>query len=214
VDFRGREVHPGNDDYVEAVIAIDAGKKNLQQSTDVILRFQSEWLWSQGRRDLTYKSATKDMLPFSSYCEGKRPLAQAGHLYWVKKKSPNEPDDRQSFREFLNVVFTWVNSSAIRMQSETVDAKDIKPGDFFLQRRKGGYSVVVLDIAEKPSGQRVALLGQSLYPAMSIYVARLGRATPWFSLRPPDPILTAHTKELKWSDLRRLEVLSPEQPKK
>ncbi len=214
VDFRGSEVHPGNDDYVQAVVAIDPGKKNLQQSTDVILRLQAEWLWSQGRRDHTYKSATKDMLPFGSYSEGKRLLARAGHLYWVKKKDPNEPNDRAAFRNYLDVIFTWVNSSAIRMQSDKVDPKDVQPGDFFLQRNKGGYEVVVLDIAEKPSGQRVALLGQSLYPAMNIYVARLGKATPWFSLRAPDPILTAHTKELKWSDLRRLQVLSSEASEK
>jgi hypothetical protein len=212
VDFRGNEVHPGNDDYVQAVIAIDPGKKNLQQSTDVILRLQAEWLWSQGRRDHTYKSATKDLLPFQAYSEGKRLLARAGHLYWVKKKDPNEPNDRAAFRDYLDVIFTWVNSSAIRMQSDKVDPKDIQPGDFFLQRGKGGYAVVILDIAEKPSGQRVALLGQSLYPAMNIYIARPGRATPWFSLRAPDPILTAHTKELKWADLRRLQVLASEAP--
>ena len=208
LDYRGNEVYPGNDDYVQSVVAIDVGKKDLQQSTDVILRLQAEWLWAQGRRDLTYKSATKDMLPFASYSEGKRVLAQAGHLYWVKKTDPNESNDRAAFRDYLDVVFIWVNSTAIRMQSNEVDAKDVQAGDFFMQRSKGGYSVVVLDIAEKPTGQRVALLGQGLYPATNIYVARPGRATPWFSLRPPDPILTAHTKELKWSDLRRLEVPS------
>ncbi len=207
VDFRGDQVYPANDDYVQAVVAIDVGKKDLQQSTDVILRLEAEWRWAQGQRNHAYTSATKDLLPYPAYSEGKRVVAQAGHLFWVKQKQPTKLDDHAAFRDYLDVVFIWANSTAVRMQSDTVDPKDVQAGDFFMQRGKGGYSVVILDIAAKPSGERVALLGQSLYPAMSIYVARLGPATSWFSLRPPDPILTAHTKDLKWSDLRRLQSL-------
>lgn len=208
-DWRGEQVHAGDNDYVEAVVAIDVGKADLQQSSDVILRLQAEWLWSTGRRDATYLAATKDPMSFASYTEGKRVLAQGPHLYWVKNAKPNEPNDHAAFRDFLDVAFTWANSTAVRMQSTPVAAKDVRAGDFFLQPSKGGFVVVVLDIAERPTGERVALLGQCLYPAMSIYVARQGRATPWFSLRAPDPILTMHTNELDWKDLRRLDVLGP-----
>ena len=205
LDFRGREVFPANDQFVQAVVAIDVGDRNLQQSVEAVIRLEAEWAWASGRRDQEYKAATKDELPYQNYVEGKRPTAQGGHLYWIKKKDPSDPNDHSAFRNYLDAVYPWVNSAALRMQSEPVDPKNVRPGDFFLQRGKGGFEVIVLDIATKPSGERVALLGQSLYPAMNIHVARLGKATPWFSMRPPDAILTGSTNELSWSDLRRLE---------
>jgi len=202
--WRGEEVFAGDEEYVQAVIAIDVGKADLQQSADVILRFDAEWRWSQGKRDMTYLAATKDALPYASYVLGKRVLAQGPHLYWVKQREPSDPDDRGAFRDFLDTVFIWANSTAVRMQSDPVAAKDLLPGDFFLQRDKSGHALVVLDVVAKPSGERLALVAQALTEAMNIHVLRPGRGTAWFSLNPPEPLLTPHTKEFAWADLRRL----------
>ncbi|MBN2193282.1 MAG: hypothetical protein JW751_10740 [Polyangiaceae bacterium] len=203
-NWRGDEVYPGNEEYVQAVVAIDVGKGDLQQSSDVILRLHAEWQWWQGKRDMTYLAATKDSMSYADYCSGKRPLAQGPHIYWVKQRDPNDPNDRGAFRDFLDVVFMWANSTAVRMQSEVVAPADLAPGDFFLQRDKSGHAVVILDVVAKPSGDRLALLGQALTPAMNIHVLRPGRGTAWFSLRPTEPLLTPHNKEFAWSDLRRL----------
>jgi len=202
--WRGEEVFAGDEEYVQAVVAIDVGKADLQQSADVIIRFDAEWQWSLGRRDMTYLAATKDPLPYASYVQGKRVLAQGPHIYWVKQRDPTDPNDRGAFRDFLDTVFIWANSTAVRMQSDPVEAKDLVPGDFFLQRDKTGHALVVLDVVTKPSGERLALVAQALTEAMSIHVLRPGRGTAWFSLNPPEPLLTPHTKEFAWADLRRL----------
>jgi hypothetical protein len=90
------------------------------------------------------------------------------------------------------------------------DPKDLVAGDFFLQSESPNHVVVVLDIAEKPSGERVALLGRARNPSESIHVVRPGKATAWFSVRPPVAIMTPHSKSLAWQDLRRLGPAEPE----
>lgn len=208
--WRGEEVFGGDEEYVQAVLAIDVGKADLQQSADVILRFDAEWRWSQGKRDMAYLAATKDPLPYASYVQGKRVLAQGPHLYWVKQREPTDPNDRGAFRDYLDTVFIWANSTAVRMQSDPVPAKELAPGDFFLQRDKTGHALVVLDVVAKPSGEQLALLGQALTEAMNIHVLRPGRGTAWFSLNPPEPLLTPHTKAFAWTDLRRLRPVTPD----
>jgi hypothetical protein len=48
-----------------------------------------------------------------------------------------------------------------------------------------------------------------LNPAENMFVLQLGKATAWFSLRSPDPIITPHTKEFTWDGLRRLGTPKP-----
>jgi hypothetical protein len=52
----------------------------------------------------------------------------------------------------------------------------------------------------------VALLAHPLQtPAQSFLDMRLGRATAWFSMRPPTPVLTPRSDEFSWAELERLE---------
>ena len=83
------------------------------------------------------------------------------------------------------------------------DPASLAPGDFFLQARGAGHAAIVLDLAQKPSGERVALLGQALNPAQSPHILRPGRGTAWFSVRPPLAVVTPYTAEFAWSELRR-----------
>jgi hypothetical protein len=104
----------------------------------------------------------------------------------------------------LDGVFTWANSTSVASQAARVSEDDVSPGDFFIHVRSPGHAVLILDIARKKTGQRVALLGQALNPAQSIHVLGPGRKTAWFSLRPPLPVITAFTDEFPWDGLRRL----------
>lgn len=202
LDWRGGEVRSGQDEYIEAIVAIDVGRGDLQQSPDVILRFHAEWQWSLGRRNHSYAAATKDPVAYDKWIQGQRILARDNHLYWIQKTDPSPPDDYRAFREYLSTVFLWLESTAVRMQSTPVPANDVQPGDFFLQRSKPNHLAIVLDIAHK-DGKRLALIGQALSPATNVHVIRPGRSTPWFSLRPPENVLTSEG-ELQWEELRRL----------
>jgi len=126
-------------------------------------------------------------------------------VFWAVKGKPQELDHAE-FRRYLDSVFNWANSTSLSARSAPVAANELAPGDFFLQTSPPNHVAVVLDIAEKPSGERVALLGQARNPAESIHVVRPGKATAWFSVRPPVPVMTPHSKALDWRDLRRMAV--------
>jgi hypothetical protein len=205
--FDGTEVHGGNDDYVAAVIAIDVGKSDLQQSSDLVVRLNAEWLWSKGAIDaISYKASTKLDLPLSRWQKGQRIVATGPTVFWAVKTKPAELT-YQDFREFLTQVFAWGNSTSLSLGTEPVaDPAALAPGDFFLQPRGAGHAAIVLDLAQKPSGERVALLGQALNPAQSPHILRPGRGTAWFSVRPPLAVVTPYTEEFAWSDLRRFKA--------
>jgi hypothetical protein len=139
------------------------------------------------------------------------------NMGWVVKSKPRDPT-YNDFRQYIDAVMLWSNNVSLALRARHVeDPAQLSPGDFFLQARGKGHAVVVLDVAQKPTGERVALLGQSLQsPAQSIHVMRLGPATAWFSLRPPSPLLTPRADEFSWADLMRLDAppAQKEAPKK
>jgi hypothetical protein len=207
--FDGKQTLAADDDYLAGVVAIDTGNPDLQQSSDVIIRLHAEYLWSRGEKDkISYLSATKLNMPFSRWEKGQRLIPNGPNVFWVKGK-PSGDVDHAEFRRYLDAVFNWANSTSLSARSTPVGAESLTAGDFFLQSREPNHVAVVLDIAEKPSGERVALLGQARNPAESIHVVRPGKATPWFSVRPPVPVLTPHSKALAWRDLRRMSAGTP-----
>jgi hypothetical protein len=207
----GKETLSADDDYLAGVVAIDTGTPDLQQSSDVIIRLHAEYLWSRGETDqISYLSATKLNMPLSRWEKGQRLIPNGPNVFWVIKGKPSEVDHAE-FRRYLDAVFNWANSTSLALRSTPIeDPKELVAGDFFLQSKEPNHVAVVLDVAEKPSGERVALLGQARNPAESIHVVRPGKATPWFSVRPPVPVLTPHSKALSWSDLRRMTTVQSE----
>ena len=207
VTHAGDPLFQPNDEYVAAVVAIDVGAGDLQQSADAVVRLHAEWLWSTDQLDaLNYRSVTKLDLPFSRWAKGQRLLASGPNVFWVVKSKPREPT-YADFRQYIDAVMLWTNNVSLAARATHVsDPAALVAGDFFVQARGKGHAILVLDVAQKPTGERVALLGQALQsPAQSIHVMRLGRATAWFSLRPPNPVLTPRADEFSWAELERLE---------
>ncbi len=207
-NVKGALVHAGDDQYLAAVVAIDYGKIDLQQSPDVVIRLHAEWLWSQGEKGISYRSATGLEMPVSRWARGERLHTQGANVIWLAKARPAELDHAE-FRQYLNGVFTWANSTSLAQQSEVVSAELLAPGDFFLHTASPGHALMVFDVAKKDDGKVLALLGQGLNPSQNIHLLQPGRATAWFSLRPGDPVITPHTKEFSWDGLRRLSRPKP-----
>jgi len=211
VNNSGETVYPGDDPYVAAVIAIDVGAGDLQQSSDAVTRLHAEWLWANDKPDaISYRSASKLDMPFSRWAKGQRLLPSGPNVFWVVKGKPRDPN-YNDFRQYIDAVMLWSNNVSLATRASRVSQPgQLTPGDFFLQTRGKGHAVLVLDVAQKPTGERVALLGQALQsPAQSMHVMRLGHATAWFSMRPPNPVLTPRGDEFSWSDLVRLAPIEP-----
>jgi hypothetical protein len=205
--FDGAVAHPADDEYVAAVVAIDIGNVDLQQSADVLIRLHAEWLWSLGKKDaISYPGGPKLLMPLSRWEKGQRVIAQGANVFWAVQAKPVDADYGE-FRKYLDVVFNWANSASLSRRTEVVPPEALMPGDFFLHTKPPGHVAIVLDIAEKPSGERLAMLGQALSPTESVHVIRPGRATAWFSLRPGHAVITARSAAFGWEELRRLKAV-------
>ncbi len=89
----GDVVFSGDDEYVAAVIAIDVGAGDLQQSSDAVVRLHAEWLWASDKPDaISYRSVSKLDMPFSRWARGQRLLASGPNVFWVVKGKPREPN--------------------------------------------------------------------------------------------------------------------------
>ncbi|MCC6217378.1 MAG: hypothetical protein IT376_21145 [Polyangiaceae bacterium] len=202
---KGETVRPADDDYLAAVVAMDVGRADLQQSSDVVLRLHAEWLWSAGERDaISYRAANGTELPLARWAKGERIIAVGAAVTW-QKRAKGGADSHTGFREFLDSVFAFANSTSLAQQATPVAPEDLRPGDFFLHPRSPFHATLVLDVVVRDDGERLALLGQALNPAQSVHVLRPGRGTAWFTLRPERPLLTPYTEEFPWSGLMRLE---------
>ena len=117
LNHSGDVVYPGDDPYVAAVVAIDVGAGDLQQSSDAVIRLHGEWLWASDQPGaISYKSTTKLDMPFSRWAKGQRLLAAGPNMGWVVKGKPKEAT-YNDFRQYIDAVMLWSNNVSLAMRA-------------------------------------------------------------------------------------------------
>jgi hypothetical protein len=200
--FDGNVHIPADHANVAAVTTLDVGHRDLQQCADAVMRLHGEWLWHEGRAlEATYPSGGGP-IPWKRYLGGGYPALNGNSFIW--KNRGGRKNDHASYREYLDVVFSWANTVALARKTTPVARDEAVPGDFFVLAGSPGHAVLILDIAEHADGHRVALLGQSFMPAQSFQVLRPARTQTWFSLNDDEGVKTPFWPKFPWSALHRL----------
>jgi Domain of unknown function (4846) len=204
VSYRGDVILPAGHENLAAVVDLDVGAADLQQCADSILRLHAEWLWSRGRRDVSYRAASGAPIPWARWSRGERVVAQGMAFGWKLSGRPDE--SHAGFRRYLDAVFTYANTGSIARDGRPVAEADLAPGDFVVQAGAPGHAVLILDLARAPDGRRALLLGQGYMPAQSFQVLAPSRRGPWFVVEPGDEALaTPFWTPFAWGRLRRLD---------
>ena len=88
----------------------------------------------------------------------------------------------------MNVVFAYANTYSLDKQLKSKDLKEISPGDVFIKPGFPGHAIIVMDVGENKSGDRVFLLAQSYMPAQDIHILKNynNKFSPWYSLKDID----------------------------
>ncbi len=202
LSFRGDVLREGTHPHVAAVVAIDVGGRDLQQCADSIVRLHAEWRRASGRGDVSYKAFSGFEMPYARYRKGDRFHEAGNDLAW--SHDAKEGDSRESFRKYLDAVFTYANTVALARDAKKVERDQLAPGDFFVQGGTPGHAVIVLDLVEAKDGKRKALLGQGFMPAQNFHVLRGDGDDAWFSLDAAT-IATPFWEPFAWASARRLE---------
>lgn len=219
LEFEGTPVrnHDGsrkaNQASAAAVVAIDVGKRDLQQCADAVMRLRAEYLRAAGRRDsLSFKFTSGDAYPYDRWLEGVRPRVRGDDVAWIPGAAV--ADTREQFRDWLNVVFTYAGTWSLERDTRPVPSvAALRIGDLLIQGGFPGHALLVVDLARNPGGETAVLLAQSYMPAQSIHVV-VNPADPaggaWYRL---DDATTIHTPD--WprpfspGDFRRLKEAAP-----
>ncbi len=124
-------------------------RADLEQCADWCLR-----LWAEYHKD----SDRLDKLYLFDYNGRRVPFKKSG----------------KSFARFLKWSMDHANSYSLLRGCAAVDTADIRPGDMFVQNRRGGIGHVsmVLDACRDSMGNALYLVGYSYMPAQEFHIER------------------------------------------
>lgn len=82
--FDGRS--KSNQTAPEAVVAIDVGRRHLQQCADAVIRLRAEWLWSRGCEDgLAFHFTSGHLASWDEWRQGGRPRVSGREVSWSRR---------------------------------------------------------------------------------------------------------------------------------
>ncbi|MFK8101118.1 MAG: DUF4846 domain-containing protein [Saprospiraceae bacterium] len=197
--FDGRE--KWSQDLHERVVDLDIGKKDLQQCADAIMRLQAEFHYSQQAYDQIHFNYTSgDRVAFDDWRRGKKPRVRGNGVTFT---APNGKIDNsyQNFSAYLYQIFNYAGTASLSKELKALSISEMQVGDLFIQGGFPGHAVLVLDMAENASGQKIYLLGQSYMPAQSFHILK-NKAQPDLG---PWHLLTNDEKQetAEWTFTRR-----------
>ena len=203
LDYRGRIKKSADDTTVAAVVNMNIHGKNLDQCMDILMRLRSEYLISKKRKQkITFPLPDGTMLSWQAWKSGYRFRLKNYHFQLYKATS--QDSSQRNFEIYLRNIFDYTGTQAFYHYYKTIPYDSLKIGDFIVKKNPHGHAVMIIDIAEDSSGNKIALFGQGDTPACQFYVLNFRKNNPWFPIsesqeKPPLPI----KKSMKWSGLRR-----------
>lgn len=168
-----------------AVVNIDAGKTDIQQCADAVMRMRGEYLYSiNDHENLHFNFTSGHNIGFKKWSEGYRTVIKGNNVSWSKNAAKD--DSYKTFKSYMNTIFNYAGTSSLSKELKKVsDIKDIEAGDVFIVGGFPGHAVLVIDICKNENtGEKLFLIQQSYMPAQDIHVLKnLNNAalSPWYS---------------------------------
>ena len=194
-----------------SVLLVDVGKEDLQQCADAIIRLRAEYLYSLHCDDMiTFRFTSGHAAKWSQWRSGFRPKVKGNRVSW--SRTAKQDDSYRNFRKYLNSVFMFAGSASLSKELKPVkNPLTVRIGDVFIRGGFPGHAVLVADVAENKSRERVFLLIQSFMPAQDIHVLRnpmsLIKLSPWYQAKAKGSLITPEWV-FRYTDLKRFPKVS------
>ncbi len=173
-----------------AILKFDAGKSDLQQCADAVMRLRAEYLYS--------KKDYKD-IHFNFLSDGKP-------RYFIDYAGGDK--SYRKFRKYMDYIFSYANTASLKKELTPVSnpEKNIRPGDVFIQSgRPFGHAITVVDVAKNKNGNVIFMVSQSYMPAEEINIVKNlnnSEISPWYNFTDTETLIIPEW-EFQYSDLRR-----------
>lgn len=184
------ETKLNNNIYV-SVIDLPISNKNLQISTNAVMRLISEYLYKQKEYEKIAFHTDNEKLSFVEF-------------------SDKDYSD-QKFNNYMDFVMERISTPSFCSDLKKVALDEIKIGDIFVQNSVPyGHAVIVVDLVENNKGEKLILLAQSFQPAQEIQIISNPNRedlSPWYEVKEGE-LLTPEWRFMT-SDLMRFKFLAP-----
>ncbi len=168
-----------------AVVAIDTGKRNLQQCADAVMRLRAEYLLASGKAAAIAFNDTEGM----------------------RMRYSGKAGDRIAFDRYMIKVFSYAGTYSLEHEMLPQPLTEMKIGDVFIKGGFPGHAVLVVDMVEnRATGEKRFLLMQSYMPAQDMHILKNPRTadgTPWYPVPDPEDELITPEWIFKAKALRR-----------
>jgi hypothetical protein len=95
-----------------AVLAIDVGRKNLQQCADAIIRLRAEYLWQERKyEEIRFHFTNGFQADYAKWRAGYRIQVNGNRVSWYKRYG--ETTTYKSFHQYLEKVFIYAGSISL-----------------------------------------------------------------------------------------------------
>ena len=168
-----------------AVLSYDVGNKDLQQCADAVMRLRAEYLYQTKQFNALHFNFTNGFkAEYSKWRSGYRIAVKGNNVNWVK--TTKESTSYQSFREYLNMVFTYAGTASLTKELKQIALSQMQIGDVFIKGGSPGHAVIVVDMAVNPkTNKKVFMIAQSYMPAQDIHIlinTNKPAISPWYDL--------------------------------
>ena len=167
------------------ILDISVPKNGLQQCADALIRFRSEYLWDNNRKDkIGFNFTSGDYCSWVKYAEGYRPKIKGNKVTFSKTASANH--SKENFYKYLNLIYMYSGTLSLYNELPKIDsAKDLKIGDMLIKGGSPGHIVMICDEAINENGEKIFLLFQGNTPAQSVHLVKNlkdSSISPWYRL--------------------------------
>lgn len=177
--YNGKEKKK-QDNHV-AVLDLKLDEKNLQQSCSTLYRVLCEYMWANKMYDqMNYKFGNGFEFSYNEWLLGKRLNINGNQLSWQLRANPGDSyDTLLAYQEYL---FCYTGLISLKDASTNIELDQIATGDFFLNEKKKGKVVMVIDTAKDKKGNACFLLAQGGSPAQDIEILKnpYHPENPWY----------------------------------
>jgi len=167
-----------------AVLDISVGTKDLQQCADALMRLRAEYLFAAKRfAQIRFFAGDGTWISYTDWLKGTRYKLSGNRLIPVRG-TPVAPT-HSSLLQYLEIVFSYCGTATLPASLYKKSIAEMQPGDVLLKPGAPGHAVIVMDMAQKESGEKTYLLAQSYMPAQDIHILKNpsdDNGGPWYPL--------------------------------
>jgi len=180
--FNGEEKE--NQGVYEAVVDLPIGRKDLHQCADAVIRLRAAYLWHTRQFDkISFHFTNGFPVEYDRWRKGDRIKVQQNKSFWVVDAAPAS-NSYNTFWAYLEMIFNYAGTLSLSKELNAKTIANLQIGDVFIRGGSPGHAVIVVDMAENASGEKVFLLAQSYMPAQEIQILKNpndAALSPWYS---------------------------------